>query len=148
MVTYAVFEDLETGERYTHYNTHIGWNNDGGNDVPLKQCEVVMEKAKNDFPYPYVVTGDFNVSPTSSLYASLTKTWRDARRVAEKTTEDWTCDSKIMDYCFLSNQIFATEFYVVNDPYVDKVSFNNGETKGQSYYLSDHYPIVAKFYLP
>ena len=148
VVTYAVFEDLETGERYTHYNTHIGWNNDGGNDVPLKQCEVVMEKAKNDFPYPYVVTGDFNKLPTSSLYASLTKTWRDARRVAEKTTEDWTCDSKIMDYCFLSKQIFATEFYVVNDPYVDKVSFNNGETKGQSYYLSDHYPIVAKFYLP
>ena len=148
VVTYAVFEDLETGERFTHYNTHIGWNNDGGNDVPAKQCDVIMTKAENDFPYPYVVTGDFNTMPTSSLYKSLTKTWWDARKVAEKTTEDWTCDFKIMDYCFLSNQVFATEFYVVNDPYVDKVSFNNGETKGQSYYLSDHYPIVVKFYLP
>ena len=77
----------------------------------------------------------------------MQKTWLDSRTVAEKSTDDWTDIAGILDYCMLSPSVIASEFAVLNSPYILKQHYESGDLKGQSYYLSDHYPVYVKFNL-
>lgn len=142
IVTYAVLKDKQSGEIYVHYNTHLDINRDGA----TKQLEVLQE-ITSKCQYPYVVTGDFNINPTWKEYGFMQKTWLDSRTVAEKSTDDWTDVAGILDYCMVSSSVIASEFVVLNSPYILKQDYENGNLQGQSYYLSDHYPVYVKFNL-
>lgn len=142
IVTYALFEDKATGERYAHFNTHLAISS-----AASSRQWGALSKIMSACPYPIVLTGDFNITPTDTTYVNITNVMTDARRSADVSTNDWTCDSKIMDFCFISSEVIASSFEVVNDPYVDKITYDGGDTKGQSYYLSDHYPIRIDFRL-
>ena len=139
-VTYAIFRDKETGVQFAHFNTHL----DTVATVSKQQIPVLREIVSR-VDLPFVVTGDFNMTPTWGHYDTITSFWGDSRYLAEQTTNDITCDSKILDYCFISEEIVPEVFRVVNDPWVEKTVYLQGETKGQPYYLSDHYPITLEF---
>ena len=142
IVTYAVLKDKQSGGIYVHFNTHL----DIDRDAAVKQLEVLQE-ITSKCEYPYVVTGDFNINSTWKEYGFMQKTWLDARKVAEKTTEDWTDISGAIDYCMLSSDVIASEFSVLNSPYILKQHYESGDLRGQSYYLSDHYPVCVTFNL-
>lgn len=141
-VTYAVLRDKETGEIYTHYNTHL--------DIVRSAAEgqlKILQKITAESKYPYVVTGDFNIDMSWNLYNNMKKTWRDAREVAEKTTDALTEIKSRIDYCMINEKIVAERFAVVNNPYVLLQQWEAGQTNDQEYYLSDHYPVFVTFHI-
>lgn len=138
MVTYAVLEDKQTGERYAHFNTHLGIDR----GAMRKQLDV-LKSITDKCEYPFVLTGDFNVNMDWQERETMQKYWVESRLVAPKTS-----DVKSIDYCMLSQSgIAAEEFVVMTEPFVTKKEWINGETKGQPYYISDHRPVYVKFRL-
>lgn len=76
LAMYAVFEVIETGERFIHFNTHI--ETPSNNIIQKKQTEVLVKyideiRAKFD-NIPAVVTGDFNYNYQSAAFEVLLST--------------------------------------------------------------------------
>lgn len=144
MVTYALLRNKQNGDVYAHFNTHLSI------DRPAMQKQLVaLKKITDACKYPFVLTGDFNVDDDWHEYGdTLCVYWKDARKIAPVTTDAPTCDGKIMDYCFLSDNLCPLKFRVVNDPYVTLEKWREGQTNGQPYYISDHFPIYVIFQFP
>lgn len=142
-VTYATLQNKQTEAVYTHFNTHLSIDREA-----MRKQMAVLKQITDTCKTPFVLTGDFNVDDDWPEYRDLVcKYWRDARREAPETTDDATTFFKTMDYCMLSDGIIAETFSVINDPYVMIQPWKAGDTKGQEYYLSDHYPVCATFRL-
>lgn len=144
MVTYALLRNRQNGEIYAHFNTHLSI------DRPAMQKQLsALKKITDSCEYPFVLTGDFNVDDDWHEYQdTLCVYWKDARKFAPDTTDAPRGIVKIMDYCFLSDQIRPLKFSVANDPYVILKQWRNGQTNGQPYYISDHFPIYVVFRIP
>lgn len=143
MVTYATLQNKQTGEVYTHFNTHLGIDR-----AAMRKQITVLKQITDACKTPFVLTGDFNIDDDWPEYNDFVcKFWKDARFEAPETTDDRTTFFKTMDYCVLSEGIIAEKFSVINDPYVMIQPWKAGDTKGQEYYLSDHYPVSTTFRL-
>ena len=137
-VTYAVLENKQTGERYAHFNTHLGITR-GAMRKEMDALKLLTDKCK----YPFVITADFNVNMDWVEYGTMCGYWLDARRAAARTS-----DVEVIDYCMLSRDDFeVSEFSVMTEPFVTKRQWLNGDTNGQPYYISDHRPVYVKFFL-
>lgn len=139
--TYALFEDIETGERFAHFNTHLDIVRIAA-EMQLRVLQDLTEKCE----YPYVVTGDFNICTTWKQYTYMQETWYDSRLIADDTTNDPTgLGGDIIDYCMVNNGIVVSKYDVLNDGYVLKKDFLAGNTNGQPTYISDHWPVYIKY---
>lgn len=142
IVTWALMEEIETGKRFYFFNTHF---DHVGKEAREKSSELLISKVKEKgTQYPVIVTGDFNSTPESSVYNSLTKSAGtpliDSRGIAQKISgPEWTAHSfgktpmerrRIIDYIFVSSQMTVTN-------YESCFEDHNGV------YLSDHNPVVV-----
>ena len=145
LAMYCVFEVIETGERFIHFNTHI--EIPSNSIIQTKQTEVLVSyvdeiRAKFD-NIPAVVTGDFNtqgvVNKTLSYNTMIAGGFADSSRIAKegeaKTTfTDMNSENSgiIFDYIFVSSELKdSVETYYVCPAKVD----------GQ--WVSDHNAIVG-----
>ena len=133
-VTYALLEDIATGERFMHYNTHLDIVRVAAGDQ-LK----ILQNITAECEYPYIVTGDFNIDYTWNLYENMQRTWYDSRKLAAVT------DDPQIDYCMVVDSIVVSEYHVMDEPYPSKKQFEAGQTKGYDTYISDHWPVYIKF---
>lgn len=133
--TWAVLENLETGEQYAHINTHF---DHAGDLARQKSIELVSQKALS-FDIPAVLTGDFNFSKGSELYSSVAST-------GLKDTQDLAADTMIgrtyhdyeggedglpIDYIWVNEKVESVSKYrIIRD-------------KKLGQYVSDHFPIYA-----
>ena len=153
-VNYVVLERRSDGIRFCYANTHL---ENGGVGTPIyeeretariKQIKALLhildEIAKQYSAIPTIITGDFNVTASSSVYSTvLEHGFSDARLVAERTTDHWTFNhgyadpdrfgdpAAILDFCFVSQNRFRV------------LSYSVPTEKYLGMYPSDHFPIVA-----
>ena len=80
-VTYAILEDLKTGARFAHYNTHVDYNDDA-RPVQLK----ILINQINKCNLPMILTGDLNFGEGSIHYNTLNSTkMKDSKYATDNT---------------------------------------------------------------
>lgn len=137
IATWAVLENNETGERYTHLNTHL--------DHVLEETRVgqigvfieKLEELKKDGAV--FCTGDFNTGITSEVYKKMLEVTDDAMRTAKNGDEGLTYHSygKITDEA----EGPIDYIFVPKNAEVDTYKIIRNTVKNM--YPSDHYPIIA-----
>ncbi len=142
LAMYVLFEVIETGERFVHVNTHIGFDNP---TLALNQAKVVRdycESLKKTYDCPVVCTGDFNFDKTSACYTAFTENIMcDTKDLAAKARGTGSFNklgaegypkANAIDQVMVSKDDFLVYTYDV-----DYTKFD-GE-----YFYSDHYAVVA-----
>ena len=141
IATWAVLENKETGEKYTHMNTHL----DHVLESPREgQAGVLLEKLKELQSQGKVVcTGDFNAYSDENVYKRMVEVTDDVAFTAKNADEGITYHNygKIkedgrgaIDFIFTSKGVKAENYKIIRNT-----------VKGM--YPSDHYPIVADIYI-
>ena len=133
--TWAVLENKVTQERYVHLNTHLDHIS---SEARENQMKVLLEKVR-EFAgvHPIVLTGDFNDTPDSVMYAEAVECLSDARLLAPDTENKGTFHDygavnpeEMIDFIFVSDEIQPLVYHVIDD-------------KINDVYLSDHYGIYV-----
>lgn len=133
--TWATLENLQTGEQYTHVNTHLDHKGALARENGVK---LVVEKALS-FDMPTVVTGDFNFEKGCDLYNLLVSDGlSDTQDMAAETMYGKTYhgynggeEGLPIDFILANEKITTVSRYKIVRDMLD----------GQ--YTSDHYPIYA-----
>lgn len=140
-VNWVILRDKVTGGECMVMNIHTDPENDR---VRTLSCDLAVRKL-NEYrgDRPAVICGDFNMQMTDSGYAILTESgYPDVRIKAEQTEyggsfNNWGArkddNFAFGDHIFMSEDMAAREFQVVNDYY-------DGE------HISDHNPLRAVLY--
>lgn len=76
MVTWAIFEDLQTRKRFTYFNTHFTHRGTVDDEARAHSARLIASRipASGDF----LLTGDFNANAGGPAYALLSPPLRDA----------------------------------------------------------------------
>lgn len=136
--TYVVLENNETGEVFSHFNTHL---DSVGQEARKKGAELILSKIE-DMEYPVVLTGDLNVIEGSNVYQILENSvLSDSKHLADNTMSWGTMNY----FTNLHLQFLSPIDYV----FVHEVSIHviRYEVLYQHRYdgkpLSDHYSVYA-----
>jgi endonuclease/exonuclease/phosphatase family metal-dependent hydrolase len=141
MVTWARFERIADGARFTLYNTHLPYR-EQDEAARERSARLIFERlAKLPADEPFVLTGDFNARPDSGVHKLLTEKLSDAwlstghRSGPERTFHGFTGkpDHRIDWVLFRNLQLQS----------VETLDMHRGAR-----YPSDHFPVVARFTLP
>lgn len=101
--TWVLLENIETGFRYVHMNTHLDWWDMSVNAI---QCRMLLEQFKRfeAMGYPVFLTGDHNMQNTTESYAVMSSHpgLADSSVIAAETTDAITHDVGTIDYCFVT----------------------------------------------
>lgn len=136
IATWATLKNKNTGEIYTHLNTHLDHILES---TRVAQVDVLLTKLTELQKSGKVVcTGDFNTEPTSEVYTKMTNAVDDSKTVSETTDSGTTFHGygKVdestgpIDYIFISKDTAVKTHKIIRNT-----------AKGM--YPSDHYPIVA-----
>lgn len=131
---YAVLRHKESGKCFTFMNTHFG----GGDDCQIKSAKLLASYSKKISDLPTVITGDFNMTPSSVGYAEMAAHFIDVNAVTAKDTRatfhgyvpNEHLDEHI-DYCFVTGDVTPLARCLLNET-------ENGK------YPSDHYGLYQK----
>ena len=109
--TLAHFRRIDGGGEYYHVNTHLDYN-----DAARKPQINVLRNALARLEMPFVVTGDFNFTPSSEYYRLMTAEGVAAAKYLTPDRDDVnTCEVNIIDYCYVSEGDFNVRLYRVED---------------------------------
>ena len=135
IATWVTLENKDSGEIYTHINTHLDHVSDTSRNL---QTDVLKNKIA-EFDNPVVCTGDFNAEPTSEVYAKMIDSMNDSKTVAINTDDGLTFHNygKVaegtegpIDYIFAQKDAKVETYKIIRNTAKDM-------------YPSDHYPIIA-----
>ena len=141
IVTWASFEDTETGKSFFHFNTHFDHR---GREARTESAELILRKIQEIAgDSPVVLTGDFNIRPEEEPYEVLLKELEDTFLQADQkytpgyTFNAWNYEGEgdfhRIDYIFYKGQEIKPLKYHVLD----------GQ-RGKRF-ISDHFPVIVKF---
>lgn len=132
--TWALMRNKATGKSFAVMNTHLDHR---GVEARQQSMLLIAAKIKELIPadMPVVLTGDFNSTTESEIYAPLKSILRDARQTATEsdhrgTFNGWGRSLSVIDHIFVRG-MEADRFTVLCDR-------NYGAA-----YISDHYPIAV-----
>ncbi len=137
IATWALLENKETGERYTHINTHLDHVLESTRQSQMEVLIDYVNKVTGDAPV--VMTGDFNDYEGSPVYNVACDIFNDARYVAKDTDTGRTFTkygekpedgTGAIDFIFTPKDVTVDTYKVIRDT-------------AKGIYPSDHYPIVA-----
>lgn len=143
LMTYAICELIETGDKFVFISTHYAVG--GGEELETsrkKATQIMLDKIK-ELGLPTIAVGDFNCTPSSEPYKMLSSVLSDARNTAlisrgpqfTYNGMDGRQSGSIIDFVFASkNEFNHWSHFTVNA----KI---NGE------YYSDHNALVAELEL-
>lgn len=137
IATWAVLENKETLERYTHMNTHLDHILE---ETRVAQAKVLLAKLQELQSIGKVVcTGDFNAEPTSDVYTTMTDVMNHTQTVAENSDVGVT----FHNYGKFNDGFIGPIDYIFApmDSKVETYKIIRNTVKG--IYSSDHYPIMA-----
>ena len=133
--TWALMQDKTTGNRFAIFNTHLDHR---GEQAREQSIVLIVNRIKELIPEgtPLLLTGDFNSTTDSDIYAPLKAIMQDAREVAAQsdhrsTFNGWGRGNSVIDHIFCRGAE-VDSFKVLCDK-------NYGAP-----YISDHYPVVAE----
>ena len=133
--TWVILTHKETGRKFFYLNTHTTIDNSRELEIGLIREQVGK---LNTEKLPVILSGDWNLVEDDSWMLPITETYQSARRTAPITDNSYTYhwwestdDKKQIDHIYyLGLECF--EFHTVNQ-------------KWDNLYISDHYPIYARF---
>ena len=134
--TWAIFTHKDTGRKFFYLNSHTCLY-----DEPMqKEIKLIRDKVKelNTENLPVVLSADWNLEEDDSWMTPITSVYQSARKTAPVSDNSctfhwWGTQERQIDHIFyLGLECF--EFHTVNQ-------------KWDGLYISDHYPIYAKFNL-
>ncbi len=140
VASWALLEDKQTGQRYTHINTHLDHVLQTTRESQMKVLIECVNKVANGSPI--IMTGDFNDYEDSLVYAVACESFNDTKKVAETSDEGRTFTSYgnkteeshkgigAIDYIFTSKELEVDTYKIIRNTV-------------QGIYPSDHFPIVA-----
>lgn len=139
LVTWAEFEDLQTGTHFHYFNTHFPYRKNA--EAARERCaELILDRLRQ-YPSgePFILTGDFNTTPDRAAHATLTTVLQDAWSTARahvgpaNTYQKFgTITPKVRVDWILFRGLTAERIETVTD-------------HDAARYPSDHYPVVADF---
>lgn len=131
---YVILKHKESGTIFTYMNTHFGF----GEENQIKSVRLLHTYKEKISSYPTVLTGDFNLNPTSKPYEEMMKWMTDvnARTANDRrgTYHGYTLTGeghRHIDYCFVGEKVQPIAFEII-DKLVD------------GKFPSDHYGIFAE----
>lgn len=140
IVTWAKFKDRQSGQDFIHLNTHFDHR---GDVARVRSAQLILDKlAILSDDLPVVVTGDFNLTPDTDAYATMTSGLDDTKFKSESlphgpdgtfggfTVELGESTDRI-DYVFVGDGVKVLRYGVVSDQWNDV-------------YPSDHLPVLAE----
>jgi endonuclease/exonuclease/phosphatase family metal-dependent hydrolase len=137
--TYALFENKQNGKRFWVFNTHFDHI---GNIARAKSAELIINKISdiNKENLPFIVMGDFNLTPDSFPIKLISAQLNDSRTVTLSKPfgpEETFCNfdvckapEKRIDYIFTSKGNILVKKYATLVDVINK------------HYPSDHYPVL------
>lgn len=141
IATWAVLENKETGEKYTHINTHLDHVLE---ETRVGQIKVLIEKFKElEKDGTVVCTGDFNTYTDGGVYAEMCAAADDVGVTAKNADEGITFHSYgkkedngqgPIDFIFTTKGVKTETYKIIRNTAKDM-------------YPSDHYPVVADILL-
>ncbi len=144
IASWVSLRDRNTDKYFLHLNTHFDHRGDRARIESAGLIVSSLEQLADG--NPIIVTGDFNVEPSSAAYRVMTGTLFDARLESvsephgpEATFAGFTVDldetGGRIDYIFVDDSISVLSYGVISDQW-------NG------HYPSDHLPVIAELVLP
>lgn len=111
---HIVVEDK--GGKKIHVINHHGYHipeHKNGNKLTLKACQQIVDYA-NSLEGPVIITGDFNLHPTSPSIAVINNYFRNLTQEYNLTTTrtDLTYKTEACDYIFINEHVVVNDFYV------------------------------------
>lgn len=133
--SYVVLKDKQTGQKFAHFNTHL----DHVGDVARSEgAKLIADRADMFQGIPTIVTGDFNVNPSSGAYRTITEAgFVDARTLDADANDVNTYngfeenDSEMIDFVFVKYGFKVKSCNTITDKAGDR-------------FISDHYPVLAE----
>ncbi len=139
--TLAMFERIETKERFFVFNVHFDHESIEARIESAKLVHEMVEELNTE-KYPVIVMGDFNAIPDSGPIEFLTQFYKDSREVAKKepfgpigTYNGFDTSHPLdvrIDYIFVSDNINVEAYAVLS---------NSRENRTPS----DHLPVLVDF---
>lgn len=131
---YAHLELKKTGEQIAHFTTHFSHDSSeaqtkAGAQMAQYISEFMENNQQNGKTIPIYATGDYNVTPNSEAYASMTSVLSDPYHIATvveggNTFPSWNADSeqygleptRRIDYCFVNaDAMVVDKYHVIRD---------------------------------
>ncbi|MEE1320591.1 MAG: endonuclease/exonuclease/phosphatase family protein [Acutalibacteraceae bacterium] len=137
IATWAVLENKETGEAYTHINTHLDHVLESVRVQQVKVLEAKINELKA-LGYPLVCTGDFNTKEGADAYTEMSTCLKDTKYLAKESDDGATYinyglnpfEKKPIDFIFVSDGIEVDRYKIIDEKIADM-------------YLSDHAGLCA-----
>lgn len=131
---YAILKDKASGKIFTLFNTHFGF----GEQNQIKSVHLVQKYTKTVSNYPTLITGDFNMIPSTVQYGEMVKEFSDAnaltindRRSTYHAYNPQVDLNQHIDYCFIDKNITPITFKIIDEVVENK-------------YPSDHFGIYIE----
>ncbi len=152
IATWALLENKETGEKYTHVNTHLDHVLES---TRLEQAKVLISKIEEFQKNGKVIcTGDFNTDNTESAYSELVSAFDNTMLTAENTDSGTTYhdygkepeDKLPIDFIFATKGTSVATYKVADHTFkpIDSGKLPEGQ---DVMYPSDHHAICADIYV-
>ncbi len=140
--TYVILEDILTGKRIIHMNTHFDHTLDSARAKQSLVLLGIIEEIQESNDLPIIVTGDFNSVVTSEAYKNIIASGlKDAYNVATVNNDKKTStfhgfaekprENYRIDFCFINGSVRLYSYEVCDE----KINGN---------YPSDHNPVLVK----
>ena len=132
--TWAIFTHKDTGRKFFYLNSHTCLY-----DVPMqKEINLISDKVKelNTENLPVVLSADWNLVEDDSWMNPITKLYLSARKTAP-----WSDNSCTFHWWGTQERQIDHIYYLG----LECVEFHTVAQKWKDLYISDHYPIYAKF---
>ncbi len=137
--TYAILSEKKSGTEIMVVNTHLEHTSSTARE---RQVGVLLEFLKNYTRYPIVLSGDFNATPESNVYRTVTAALADSSEIAKtaerrSTYHNYGKSAARIDYAFVSSQNIEVSHYQV---ITEKM---NGMLPSDHYALLIEYDILS-----
>ena len=139
IVTWIKFKERESGKEFYVFNTHFDHRGDTARMESAKLIVSKIEEIADNFPV--VLTGDFNVEPSSEPYQILVQNLTNVQTISKLP---WVgSEGTFNGFDNPSNEWRAIDFiFVKGNLEVDKAGTLS--TSWDGFYASDHFPIFAE----
>ena len=116
MCQYVILKHKESGEVFTHMNTHYGFGDKG----QVASSKLIYEYSQKISQNPTLITGDFNMTPESLGYAEMVKHFTDVNGVTandRRTTYHGygKADNEHIDFCFINDKIKPVSLKLIDE---------------------------------
>ncbi len=125
------FLEIKTGREFYYFNTHFGF----GDEYQIQSVDLIKRTADILSAKAFVITGDFNMLPSSAGYKRMTQFYTDVNTLITNYTgttfhKYGKVNDEHIDYCFINEDTVSAEGYRMIDDKID------------GKYPSDHYGIL------